>query len=369
MKILVLPRDANPYQSLLYGEMRRLGVQVTYLGELTPIQTLNLLLLPLEVVARRLAGARVLHLHWVFAFTLPGARGFPVMRWVAQAWFLVVLRVCRMLGMRLVWTAHNVLPHEQVFADDVFARRALVEASDLVLVHSQSTLNELAALGAVPRRNAVIPHGPISSSLGSLRTPGAGDRPREFLFFGRIREYKGVDDLLAAFLAMPDDVAAHLTIAGQCDDRRVRSRLYALARRGGARVRLRLEHVPGDEVAQLLGDADVVVLPFRRVSTSGSAMLALSHGRPLIVPDLAGLTDLPDQAVLRYDGGIPALAVALECLARTNDGALAAMSAAALSYASETTWQEIAERTMSEMISVLGDMQQAGASGQPVRVR
>ena len=293
------------------------------------------------------------------------------MRWVAQAWFLVVLRVCRMLGTHLVWTAHNVLPHEPVFADDVFARRALVEASDLVLVHSQSTLNELAALGAVPRRNAVIPHGPISSSLamGSLRTPGAGGRSREFLFFGRIREYKGVDDLLAAFLAMPDDVAAHLTIAGQCDDPRLRSRLHALARRGGARVRLRLEYVPGDEVAQLLGDADVVVLPFRRVSTSGSAMLALSHGRPLIVPDLAGLIDLPDQAVLRYDGGISALAVALERLARANDETLAAMSAAALSYASETTWQEIAERTMSEMISVLGEMQQAGASGQPVRVR
>ena len=36
-------------------------------------------------------------------------------------------------------------------------------------------------------------------------------------------------------------------------------------------------------------------------------MLALSHGRPLIVPDLAGLADLPDQAVLRYDGKIPAL--------------------------------------------------------------
>lgn len=369
MKILVLPRDANPYQRLLYGEMQRLGVQVTYLGELTPIQTLNLLLLPLEVVVRRLAGACVLHLHWVFAFSLPGARGFPAMRWVAQAWFLVVLRVCRMLGVHLVWTAHNVLPHEPVFADDVFARRALVEASDLVLVHSQSTLNELAALGAVPRRNAVIPHGPISSSpaVGSLRTPGAGDRPREFLFFGRIREYKGVDDLLAAFLAMPDDVAAHLTIAGRCDDPRLRSRLYALARRGGARVLLRLEQVPGDEVAQLLGAADVVVLPFRRVSTSGRAMLALSHGRPLIVPDLAGLTDLPDQAVLRYDGEVARLGDALVSLACADNETLAAMSAAARSYASQTTWQEIAERTVSEVLSVLGAVPQADASGQPLR--
>jgi glycosyltransferase involved in cell wall biosynthesis len=370
MKVLVFPRDATPYQSLLYGEMRRLGVQVIYLGELAPVHMLNLLLLPLELAARRLAGARVLHLHWVFAFTLPGARGFPALRRVAQAWFLLVLRVCRLLGLRLVWTAHNVLPHEPVFADDVSARRALVEASDLVLVHSQSTLDELAALGAVPRRNAVIRHGPITSSRasGSLRTPGAGDGPREFLFFGRIREYKGVEDLLSAFLAMPDDVAAHLTIAGQCDGPRLRSRLDALARRGGARVLLRLEHVPGDEVAQLLAAADVVVLPYRRVSTSGSAMLALSHGRPLIVPDLAGLTNLPDQALLRYHGETPALIAALVRLARADNDTLATMSAAAYGYASETTWQEIAEQTLSEMISVFGDLRQAGARGQPAKV-
>jgi glycosyltransferase involved in cell wall biosynthesis len=370
MKVLVLPRDANPYQSLLYGEMRRLGVQVIYLGELTPIQTLNLLLLPLEVAARRLAGARVLHLHWVFAFTLPGARGFPAMRWVAQAWFLVVLRVCRVVGTHLVWTAHNVLPHEPVFADDVFARRALVAASDLVLAHSQSTLDELAALGAVPRRNAVIQHGPISSSLaaGSLRTPGAGDRPREFVFFGQILEYKGVDDLLTAFLVMPDDIAAHLTIAGQCKDPELRSRLHALARRGGARILLRLEYVPDDEVAPLLGAADVVVLPFRRVSTSGSAMLALSHGRPLIVPDLAGLSDLPDEAVLRYNGEVAGLVDALVCLACADGGALAAMSGAARIYAFRTTWQEIAERTVSELLSVLGDVPRAGARTQPLRI-
>ena len=65
----------------------------------------------------------------------------------------------------------------------------------------------------------------------------------------------------------------------------------------------------------LLAAADVVVLPFRRVSTSGSALLALCHGRPLIVPDLPGLADLPGQAVLRYDGSRPGLAAALTRLA------------------------------------------------------
>jgi glycosyltransferase involved in cell wall biosynthesis len=368
MKILVLPRDPNPYQGFLYGEMQRLGVQVTYIGDLTLSRTLNILLLPLEVAARRLAGARLIHLHWVFVFALPGARRLPVLRRVAQVWFLVWLRTCRMLGMHLVWTAHNVLPHGPVFADDVAARRALVRASDLVLAHSQSALDELAALGAAARKTAVIPHGPMAParSSGPPRVPGAGGAPRRFLFFGRVHDYKGVDDLLAAFAALPDDVAAHLTVAGQCDDPGLRSRLYALARRGGAHVELRLERIPEEDLALLLAAADVVVLPFRQVTTSGSAMLALSHGRPLIVPQLPGLADLPDRAVLRYEGGVPALTAALARLACVDSEILAAMSVAAGRYAFRTTWQQVAEGTMTEMLSVLGEVPEADLRGRPI---
>ena len=369
MRILVLPRDPNPYQELLYGEMRRLGVRITYIGDLTPSRTLNLLLLPLEIAVRRIAGARLIHLHWVFTFALPGARRFPVMRRTAYLWFLIWLRTCRMLGMHLVWTAHNVLPHGPVFADDVSARRALVDACDLVLAHSPSALAELAALGATAHRSAVIQHGPIppvpaSAPLGS---PSTGGEPRRFLFFGRVQEYKGVEDLLAAFAAMPGDIAVHLTVAGQCDDTRLRSRLSTLARGAGACVVLRLKRIPDEEVARLLAAADVVVLPFRQVTTSGSAMLALSLGRPLIVPDLPGLAHLPDQAVLRYDGQIPALAAAMARLARADDQTLAAMSAAARAHASRITWREIAERTMAEMLSVLGDVPEAHLPRRPVR--
>jgi hypothetical protein len=85
-------------------------------------------------------------------------------------------------------------------------------------------------------------------------------------------------------------------------------------------------------------------------------MLALSHGRPLIVPNLAALADLPDQAVLRYDGGVTALASSVVRLARADADTLAAMSAAARDYAFQTTWQEIADRTTSEMVSILCDV-------------
>lgn len=370
MKILVFPRDPNPYQRLLYLEMHRLGARVRYLGQLTPSQTLNLLLLPAEVAVRRMSGARLLHLHWVFTFAFPGAQRFPVMRQVAYAWFLAWLRVCRMLGVRLVWTAHNVLPHAPVFPDDTSARRTLVEASDLVLAHTQSALTELAAFGALPHKSAVIRHGPIApmNCDAPLTLPATSGKPRRFLFFGRVQQYKGVEDLLAAFLALPGDGAACLTVAGQCDDPQLRSRLHALARQGGTAITLRLEHIPEEEVTHLLCSADVVVLPFRQVTTSGSAMLALSHGRPLIVPDLPGLADLPDQAVLRYDGKVRALAGALKDLTDADSETLTAMSAAARDYAFSTTWRTIAEKTMTEMLSVLDGNQEADVPGRLVRV-
>ena len=349
--------------------MQRLGAEVIYVGELTPSRTLNLLLLPLEITAHRIGGARVIHLHWVFAFTIPGTPYFPAMRRVAYVWFRFWLWTCHLLGLHLIWTAHNVLPHEAVFPDDVSARRALVRNSDLVLAHSYWALSELAALGAVVRRSAVIQHGPIGPAGADpppLSAPGTCAGPRRFLFLGRVQDYKGVENLLVAFAAIHDHVAARLTVVGQCDDPRLRSRLVALARELGTSVTLRLDRVPEEEVAELLAAADVVVLPFRQVTTSGSAILALAHGRPLIVPDLPALADLPDQAVLRYDGGVAGLVDALAKLARADAAVLGAMSLAAFNYAARTTWREIAEKTLAEIYLVLASNSEADVRDRPV---
>ena len=342
MKILVLPRDDNPYQELLYGQLRRRGVRVRYVGRLTPSHTLNLLLLPFELAACRLAGARLVHLHWVFAFSLPfGPRA-------TQRWFGVVLRVIALLRLRLVWTAHNVLPHTPVFADDVAARRALTKSTDLVIVHTSAALQQLSRLGARPRRTAVIPHGPYPAP--ELPVPDARGR---FLFLGRIAEYKGVEDLLIAFAGLPAGVQASLTIAGTCPDPDLVARLRKLAAAASAPVTLRLEHVPDDELAPLFADADAVVLPFRRITTSGSAILALSHGRPLIVPTAAMAAGLPDAAIASYDGSITDLTRVLSELATTDRTTLQTMSAAAIAHTRSTGWDQIGESTMREFSALL----------------
>jgi glycosyltransferase involved in cell wall biosynthesis len=356
MKILVIPReDNNPYQSLLYGEMESLGVKVEYGGQLTPSQTLNQLLLPVETLMRRMAGTRLTHIHWTYGFEVYGSSRYPSLRRVSQAWFYLWLWTVRISGMRLVWTAHNVLPLGPRFADDVKARRRLVDASDLVIAHSRATLAELAELGIVPRKSVVIPHGAyeVADEQEQLRVPASAPGPRKFLFFGMVAEYKGIDTLLAAFAELPPDLGAELIVAGECLDTSLETSLNDLARLSTRRVDLRFERVPEAEVTKLLEGADAMVLPYRQSSTSGSALLALSHGRPLIVPDLPGLAELPDEAVIRYDRTVAGLTNALTDFIHADDDAVAKMSIAGYSYCASLGWESIARKTLDEMNQTL----------------
>jgi glycosyltransferase involved in cell wall biosynthesis len=299
----------------------------------------------------RLSGARVVHLHWVYAFGLNGASRSTAIRYLAEAWFTVCLWALRLLGLRLIWTAHNVLPQTPTFADDVRGRRRLVAACDLVIAHSKATLDQLADMGIVPRRSTVIPHGPFTAAVepGSREAADGGRQPRQLLFFGKVRPYKGVDTLLEAFTALPPEFDAHLTVAGACDDVSLAAELTELAGRSPDRVTLRLQWFSDAEASRLLHLADVAILPFREITTSGSAMMALGHGLPLVVPDLPGLAELPDDAVVRYDGTVRGLAGALSSVIVADSSVLGKMSSAAYAYCAETGWSEIAERTLREV--------------------
>jgi glycosyltransferase involved in cell wall biosynthesis len=354
MKLLALPRDPNPYQRLLYGECERHGLQVRYVGKLTPGRTPNLIVLPFELVFWRLAGYRILHVHWVFGFRLPGAGRVRAIGRLGRTWFNAMLGLARRLGMSVVWTAHNTLPHERVFDDDVAARHTLMDASSLVIAHSQAALAELERVVARPRRAAVIPPGPFNLNPGAARLRPAGAErtsgPLPLLFFGKVISYKGVEELLEAVAKLPPGTV-ELRVVGQCSDPALGRSIKRLA---GAGVELRLDRrVSDEEATALMGWADAVALPFRRVTTSASALFAMEHGRPLVVPDLPAFAELPDEAVRRYDGSVGGLVAALEDVAGWSSVRLAAAGAAARGYTQRFTWEGAADRTITALEEAL----------------
>ncbi len=353
LKVLAFPRDSNPYQSLLYEELERLGVAVTYAGELTPSRTVNVLLLPFELALRRLRGARLLHIHWVFGFAFPAVPRAG--RVVAQLQFALVLLVCRALGIRIIWTAHNVLPHSPVFANDLLARRWLVQASAVVVTHDERALAELNQLGLRPRRAAVIPPGPFAPPVRAqaLRPAGSEAGPWRLLFFGKISPYKGVEELLIAATELDPDVELEIVVAGECDDPALAERLRTLARAGRGRVELRLHRVPDDDVSPLIESADAVVLPYLAVTTSSTLLVAQQHARPVLVSNLPAFAELDGAAPVRYDGTVAGLRDALCRFASLQPWELAAAGAAAAAQASGASWLDAARATYAAFMAAL----------------
>jgi glycosyltransferase involved in cell wall biosynthesis len=180
-----------------------------------------------------------------------------------------------------VFTAHHALPRED--AAGLGARLRVYEAVRRVIVHSRRAVDELAALGLERSRIAYIPHAVFDSDAPEEPSPPSGST---LLFFGLLRAYKGVDVLVRALAELPD---ARLVVAGDPLD--PVEPVQALARELGVETRIewRLGFLPDEEVARLMQDATVVVLPYRRTDASGVLATAIGHGRPVVVTDVGSL--------------------------------------------------------------------------------
>lgn len=323
-RIAALPRAlaSNPYCELLSAHLEKLGVEVMD-GESS-----------LRWLLRARHRVRVLHLHWP-------ERHFDPAHVASAAAFILRLLVARLLGFRLVWTVHNAWPHEGATLGSRLVRAALVRVATLV-VHCEAGR---AALGSRGRAAHVIPHGSYvgryPNTLGTEAARAALGLPstaRVLLAFGQVRPYKGLDALAAAFADVPDP-AARLVVAGEP----VAGGERALAGIFDRRVHLCLRRVADGDVQVFFNAADVVVLPYRSVLTSGAAMLALSFGRGIVAPRLGCLAELERTgAAILYDPDVPdGLYGALRRALAADPSSLGAAARAAVRRLS---WDAIARR-------------------------
>ncbi len=351
LSVLVTPRDSVPYQELLYRGVESKGVRVRYSEGPTPSQTLNLILAPALLVWWRMRDFRILHIHWVFQFSLPWARQHRWARRLMEWWFGVYLRTAQLIGFAIVWTVHDLLPHEPVFADDVRARAMLISRTTLVIALSDATAGELRGLGV--RRVVVIPLGPFDGPYPVTRT---NKEARESFGFdandvvvtllGKIETYKGADLLLRAAAQLPTSSKIKILLVGSCSDKSYRIELRRLADEAGQRVMTVLERVPEEDLARYMQATDIAAFPFREVTNSASVMLAQSFGRPVIITDLPSLRDIPEASAIRCEPRVESLLTALLAAENLSDEQYRVMSDAGRTWSTRFDWLEIAGATV-----------------------
>lgn len=230
------------------------------------------------------------------------------------------LRHLKRRGIRIAWTAHNLLPHDDPHPDlGHRARSDLLELADHVFVHFEGGRVEIARefgytgpCTVVHHPNYVDAYPAPPSRRAARETLGLPDRGFVALAFGLIRPYKGIDTLVDAFrrCARTDD---RLVIAG-APLGAVNSTLKMAA--ADPRIILHARNIPDERVPTYFAAADVAAIAHRAFFTSGSALLSLSMGCPIVGPPINHLADLAgEQRLFPTEVGVDGLTEAL-CQAR-----------------------------------------------------
>jgi len=216
-------------------------------------------------------------------------------------WFAVPLRgliarLRRSLGgsERLCIVCHNVMPHKRFPFQRALAKAAF-EGAGRFVVHAAAEEARLGALlGHTPPTHraplpCLAPAGSDEARGDARRALDRGDAPL-VLFFGLVRGYKGLPDLIHALAHMRHQ-DAELLVAGEFYE--AREGYERLARELGVaeRVTFRDEFVPSEEVPSLFAAADVVALPYRAATQSAVLPFAVHFRRRFVVTDVGGLVE------------------------------------------------------------------------------
>lgn len=359
MKIIAFPKNSgNPYQELLYQSMRRKGDIIEYVPEFSPSATLNLfLLVPYLIFKRVVEGYEIFHLHWTYPFSLKAKiLQNKIAKKILYVYFLLCLYSIKFLRYKLVWTAHNILPHEPVFPNDFYARIKLIKRSDLVIFPSTLTQKEIIKI-AKPQKDVVIQIGsyigvyPMNAGkIESRKKIGIPLGDFVYFYIGVIRPYKGIDDLLVAYKEVKNP-HTHLIVGGDCLEPNLRPALIEAAKT--EQILWYDGIIPDDDLQYYFAAADVVILPFKKVTTSSSILLSFSFGRTAILPNLGDFSLLPDNLVYKYDPNSPKGLVDAMIHVAENCKELDRKSRDARDYAEKISWPSIAERTRDAMRGLL----------------
>lgn len=272
----------NPYTDLLYGAVRATGYDI--LGP-TKLDKFD------RAVADVGAGD-VIHVQWTSPIAHVGRDAED--SWHRVAWFKRIIVGAQKRGAALIWTVHNIVPHDTEHLEQEAAlARFLIERADAVHVMNPATAETVADLYEIPvAKTVMIPHCsylgvyPQSVTRKEARAAlGLDAADTAVLFLGQMRPYKGLDRLLPALARLGegrDDLV--LLLAGKT----IPADADAIERLIPTNIRVirHHSHVDDADLQRWISAADVMALPYRKALNSGSAMLAASFGVPVLLPEL-----------------------------------------------------------------------------------
>jgi glycosyltransferase involved in cell wall biosynthesis len=188
----------------------------------------------------------------------------------------------------VVYFCHNVIEHE-TSAWKTFLTRKVLNHGRRFMVHTKEDLHNLKTL--IPMAEVDVHPHPIYDQFPEAKQELPRRKSLELLFYGFVRPYKGLDDLIDAMVLLKGkDI--QLTIAGEFwnGEQETRKKIENIGLTD--QIELRPRYHTDQETAELFARADVVVLPYRSATGSGVVPIAYHYNKAVLVTGVGGLPDV-----------------------------------------------------------------------------
>jgi len=208
-------------------------------------------------------------------------------------------------GAVVVWTVHNIKPHESNLEEfDRGVYNKVMDAADIIVHHGQASVDIMIAEYPVVagKTNIICPHGDYLIQYSNIRQCDARETlkiPQDrtvLLHFGNIRMYKGLDLTEEAFSTW-HRADKYLLVAGRLKTNptnvfdRLIARWNSRLRKRRSDCRYDLGMIPNDRVAYYFSAADIVMVSHRAGLTSGVLAMAATFRKPVVYPDIGNFSE------------------------------------------------------------------------------
>jgi glycosyltransferase involved in cell wall biosynthesis len=243
---------------------------------------------------------------------------------------------------RKVILAHNIEPHEDWFAARSLLHYVFAKADEILVLSNSCLLDLKRNLPSKIVRKATLGFHPIYDTYGG-DTSKTNALPR-ILFFGMIKDYKGLDVLLEAMpiirVAIPD---IRLVIAGTVykDKAAYEEKIRLLDLE--ASVETHFRYISDEEVAGFFRQSDLCILPYTSATQSGVISTSYSYDTPVVASDVGGLSEYIESGQSGFlvpPNNPPALAAAI--IRFYGNDLLKPMQENIRAYKKKNTWFELA---------------------------
>lgn len=216
--------------------------------------------------------------------------------------------ICKFLKQtKILFMCHNVFPHER-FPMDKFLTRITLKNGNIFTVHAQSDADDLKSI--LPNAKIGITVHPAYNFFKQKNLTkkqardiiGIGEEEKVLLFFGLVREYKGLKHLLNAMKILIDrgEQGLRLVVAGDFADKKEEYNEMISELGIGTFLSITDGHIPICEVEKFFVASDLVVLPYESATQSGVIQVAYSFDKPVLATNVGGLPDVVFDGITGY---------------------------------------------------------------------